>query len=68
MTRAYSKDPEEARQHMSFAGLKRLLPQQVDQLPSPAEFRGTTVEGRGKSKQAVEVRRRKRWEIGRAHV
>lgn len=53
--------PAPSRQHMSFASLKRLLPQQMDRLPSPAEFRGTVVEGRGRKKQTVEVRRRKRW-------
>jgi hypothetical protein len=50
-----------SRQHMSFAALKRLLPQQVDKLPGPAEFRGTIVEGRGKSKKPREARVRKRW-------
>lgn len=49
------------RKHMSFAALRRMLPQQVDQLPGPAEFRGTITEGRGKKKRTVEVRLRKQW-------
>lgn len=49
------------RQHISFQALKRMIVERIDELPQPAEFRGTVTEGRGKKKRQVEVSRRKRW-------
>lgn len=47
----------ETRRTIGFDELKRMLPQQVDALPGPVEFR--CVVGRGK--KAREVRVRKAW-------
>lgn len=44
------------RKELDFEALKRMLPQQVDRLPSPAEF--AAVVGRGRSTKLMRVRRR----------